>query len=418
MFRRKYVKPQSMVTAKHKFPRLVFNPANWKIIEFLYELQKLAKDAFRVAAQEIIEQFFYAKIPPHVKKFINQSHLENGTYEQFVSHLEKELELNVLEASDEMQINTVAQQASQQNSEKSKPTGHHCKKPGHYRNQCRQLKREKDPIRNNTNFAENTKKTMVVLKRILTLTIKFQTIPMQTVELFKETEDLDLSSHPLRHVVEPTTPQRNVTLEQTQLTDRLPGLDDRKNKANPNRKCSKQLRWECPSCSPNFELYTPRFYSGAPSERPEANETPILPPIPEVVWQQPTETITDQDKMYNTNNDSTSKTVVASRTSPPKVTQPQNYVVITEHLPENQTGNEPVPFLNNSKNCPTGMQNSEQHVKTTFKGHTTTPRLTTATPLIEEALVRDEQTNAVYLQITSTVVLERTQEWLNVPPDF
>ena len=30
----------------------------------------------------------------------------------------------------------------------------HCKKPGHYRNQCRQLKRKKDQIRNNTKSAE------------------------------------------------------------------------------------------------------------------------------------------------------------------------------------------------------------------------------------------------------------------------
>ena len=43
LFRRKYVKPQSMVTAKHKFQRLVFNPANQKLIDFLDELQKLAK---------------------------------------------------------------------------------------------------------------------------------------------------------------------------------------------------------------------------------------------------------------------------------------------------------------------------------------------------------------------------------------
>ena len=28
LFRRNYVKPQSMATAKHKFQRLVFNPAN------------------------------------------------------------------------------------------------------------------------------------------------------------------------------------------------------------------------------------------------------------------------------------------------------------------------------------------------------------------------------------------------------
>ena len=40
VFRRKYVKPQSMATAKHKFQQLVFNPANHKLIDFLDELQK------------------------------------------------------------------------------------------------------------------------------------------------------------------------------------------------------------------------------------------------------------------------------------------------------------------------------------------------------------------------------------------
>ena len=147
VFRRKYVKPQSMATAKHKFQRLVFNPANQKLIVFLDELQKLA--------QAIIEQFIYAKMPPHLKKSINQAHLENGTYEQIVSHLETELEINGSEAPDEMPINTVTQQAPQQNSNKPRPTCHHCKKPGHYQNQCRQLKREKDQTRNNTNSANN-----------------------------------------------------------------------------------------------------------------------------------------------------------------------------------------------------------------------------------------------------------------------
>ena len=109
VFRRKYVKPQSMATAKHKFQRLVFNPANQKLIDFLDELQKLAKDAFGVAAQAIIEQFIYAKMPPHLKKSINQAHLENGTYEQIVTHLERELELNSLEYPDETQMNTDAQ---------------------------------------------------------------------------------------------------------------------------------------------------------------------------------------------------------------------------------------------------------------------------------------------------------------------
>ena len=96
-------------------------------------------------------------MPPHLKKSINQAHLENGTYKQIVSHLERELELNGLEAPDEMQLNTVIQQDTRQNSEKPKPTCHHGKKPGHYRNQCRQLKREKDQAQNNTDSATTNK---------------------------------------------------------------------------------------------------------------------------------------------------------------------------------------------------------------------------------------------------------------------
>ena len=109
VFRKKYEKPQPRATAKHKFQQVVFNPANQKLTDFLDELQKLAKDAFGVAAQAIIEQFIYAKMPPHLKKSINQAHLENGTYEQIVTHLEQEKELNSLENPDETQMDTVTQ---------------------------------------------------------------------------------------------------------------------------------------------------------------------------------------------------------------------------------------------------------------------------------------------------------------------
>ena len=67
LFRRKYVKPQSMATAKQKFQKLVSNPANQKLVDFLDELHKLAKDAFGLAAHAIIEQFIYAKMPAHLK---------------------------------------------------------------------------------------------------------------------------------------------------------------------------------------------------------------------------------------------------------------------------------------------------------------------------------------------------------------
>ena len=49
----------------------------------------------------------------------------------------------------------MTQQAPQQNSNKPRPTCHHCKKPGHYQNQCRQLRRRKEKTRNNTNSSNN-----------------------------------------------------------------------------------------------------------------------------------------------------------------------------------------------------------------------------------------------------------------------
>ena len=120
--RGKNVKPQSMATTEHKFQQLVLNPVNLKLIDFLDELQKLAKNAFGVAAQAIIEQFRYAKMAPHLKKSINQAHLENGTFEWILSHLQRVLELSGLEYPDELQINTVTQQATQRRPEKAKPT--------------------------------------------------------------------------------------------------------------------------------------------------------------------------------------------------------------------------------------------------------------------------------------------------------
>ena len=144
VFRRKYVKPHSMATAKHKFQKLVFNPGNHHLVDFLDELQKLAKDAFRIAAHAIFEQFKYTKMPPHLKKSKNQAHLDNGKNEQIVTHLESELELNGLEAPDELQIKTVCHNTANANAERPKPTCHHCKKPGHYKIKCRLLKKHRE----------------------------------------------------------------------------------------------------------------------------------------------------------------------------------------------------------------------------------------------------------------------------------
>ena len=106
----------------------------------------------------MVEQFVNAKMAGQLKKLKNQVDLESGPSEQIVSHPGCELDLNGLEAPDELHINTVTQQATQQNPEKPKPTCHHCKKPSHYWNQCRQLKREKEQGQNNSVSAGNNNK--------------------------------------------------------------------------------------------------------------------------------------------------------------------------------------------------------------------------------------------------------------------
>ena len=170
-----------MATTKHKFHRLDFNPTNQKVADFLDELQKLTKDAFEVAAQAIIEQFIYAEMPLHLKKSINQAHLENGTYEQIVSHLERELELNGLEAPDEMPINTVTQQAPQQRSNKPTPTCHHCKKNQVIIKISAVNSNERKTKRETIQLVPITT-TMEVPKQTLTpTTIRLQTMPKATI---------------------------------------------------------------------------------------------------------------------------------------------------------------------------------------------------------------------------------------------
>ena len=94
-------------------------------------------------------------MPPHLKKSIDQAHWENGTYEQIVTHLEKELELNGLEAPDEQQLNTVSHITVNANADRAKATCHYCKKPGLYKNQCRLLKKRREKTENNQNNPGN-----------------------------------------------------------------------------------------------------------------------------------------------------------------------------------------------------------------------------------------------------------------------
>ena len=263
---------------------------------------------------------------------------------------------------------------------------------------------------------------MIVVKQTPTPILKFLTIPTQTIQIIKKNRR-PRPVYPPCETCGKTNHSTEKCYSGANAANRPPPRNKRPEGQNQVQQRNAQSNSEgnVQAAAQNFKLQTPRLDSGTAIDRPETTEIPKLPPIPEVVWQQPKETITDQANLTNTNKDSsiyntqeTSKTTLASHTSPPKGTQPQNYVVTIEHPPGNQTGNEPVPFLNCSNKYPTDTQNSEQQLT----GDTTVTPLTTTIPLIEEGLVRDEQTNEVYLPLTSTVVLKRKQEMLYVPLDI
>ena len=139
VFRGKYVKPESQATAKHKWHRLVFDPNTMKLPDFLEELNQGAGKAFGENAQAMIDSLLYAKLPPKLKRSVNMARLENATYEEIVTHLERELELNGLEEGDDIPVPTMSTAPTATRpgtgllSSGIDPgvTCNYCKKPGH-----------------------------------------------------------------------------------------------------------------------------------------------------------------------------------------------------------------------------------------------------------------------------------------------
>ena len=163
VFCRKYVKPESQATAKHKWHRLVFDPNTMKLPDFLEELNQGAEKAFGENAQAMIDSLLYAKLPPKLKRSVNMARLENATYEEIVTHLERELELNGLEEGDDIPVPTMstAPTATRTGTGLLSPdidpniTCNYCKKPGHVKDECRKLKKKEEQRRND---GQDTKK--------------------------------------------------------------------------------------------------------------------------------------------------------------------------------------------------------------------------------------------------------------------
>ena len=225
-----------MLTAKHKFLKLVFNAANQKLVDFLDDFQKLTKDPFGIAGHAIIEQF----MPPQLKKSINQAHLESGTNEQNVTHLERELELNGLEAPDELQINTLKPNRANANPNRTKPTRHYGKKPGHFRNQCRLLKKQREETENNQHNPGNKNSDANTSNQKGYVNNPNNNNNKNSNRTERKASQ-KLFTHSVRHVAGRTNPQRNAIMEPMQLIDRLPGRKTGKTKSGLRKSKPKRL---------------------------------------------------------------------------------------------------------------------------------------------------------------------------------
>ena len=152
IFRRKYVKPESQATAKHKWHQLTFDPNTIKLPDFLEELNQGAEKAFGENAKSMIDSLLlYAKLPPKLKPSVNMARLENGTYEEIVAHLERELELNALEELDDLPMATMVSASTNNNNWLSNGINtnkdaqcSYCKDTGHYYKSCPKLKKKKE----------------------------------------------------------------------------------------------------------------------------------------------------------------------------------------------------------------------------------------------------------------------------------
>ena len=146
-FRRRYVRPQSIATARCKWEQLHFDPSQQTFQDFLEQYQKLAQEAYGDDAPKFIETSFYAKMPTHLKRVLNQARLETESYEMMVQHLEREMELNGLLAPNETNITGVHQIDAldpQQATNPPKPSRpcYGCGQSGHVIKNCRKVARE------------------------------------------------------------------------------------------------------------------------------------------------------------------------------------------------------------------------------------------------------------------------------------
>ena len=151
-----------------------------------------------------------------------------------------------------------------------------------------------------------------------------------------------------------------------------------------------------------------------------------LPPIPEVVWQQPQEThvssiyqtVLKENNEYTHMPEPKQRSDVESQTSPIKETSPQVSVPSPEPFLGNQTSSALVQSLNDFKKPGLEFQTDEIDTTTCDSGYDNISPPAITISQIEERLVRDDNTNELYMPLSYTIVLKRKKEMFYVPLDF
>ena len=97
----------------------------------------------------MIDSLLYAKLPPKLKRSVNMAKLQNGSYDEIVAHLERELELNALEESDDLPMASMTSSVTKtktvsSNAQMSDITCNCCTEKGHMVKDCEKLKKKKE----------------------------------------------------------------------------------------------------------------------------------------------------------------------------------------------------------------------------------------------------------------------------------
>ena len=122
------------------------------------------------------------------------------------------------------------------------------KKPGHYKNQCQLLKKQREQTENNQKIL----KTKTVMPIPLTRTAMSTILTTTTETVTEPKEGQKWFTHPVSHVARQTIPQRSAIMESMQPIDRLPGRKDRKDKVRSKKKPIKMTQMKLLKLQPEI----------------------------------------------------------------------------------------------------------------------------------------------------------------------